>query len=59
MRTETVIKTLPAGTVVKINGIPVTLSNDAEIRTTDANYRLLVIQDEQSVGMPAQANLGA
>lgn len=47
--------TLPAGTVVKVNGIPLTLVSDTQIECAEANYRLLASQDWQVPVNPAQA----
>lgn len=43
-------KTLRAGTVVKIKGLPVRLTHDTEIETSDSSWAMIQETDEQLEG---------
>jgi len=45
--------TLKAGEVVKLNGIPIQLAQDADFETHEANYKCLFSQSESEI--PNQA----
>lgn len=47
--------TLPAGTTIKIGGLPFELAADTEVLGLVDNYRLAMSQSETSLGMPYQA----
>jgi len=47
--------TLPTGTMVKINGIPLFLAQDSEVETNYGNQRLVLSQSEQALSNPTQA----
>lgn len=48
---------LSVGTIIKIQGIPVELLSETEVFVSEANYKLLVSQDEHSSLNPAHAAL--
>lgn len=49
------IKIIPAGTIIRLNGVPLRLCGDSRVESSDSNYKLALSQDEHFSSNPVQA----